>query len=123
MPSFAWMRIVCLSLLCLNLGACVSYKSNTEANSTPIPGTLWMAHMVPGETPSGWLIEQFGYPDKVTHASATSSVWQYENVQQRSKEIRALPLFAVELIDVERTLYNFEIVDDRVARYWRQNSD
>ena len=123
MQQFAWMRTGMAVLLCLPLTACIGYRSETHATETSVPGTLWMSHMVPGETPSDWLIQQFGYPAKVTHPGDGSSVWQYENVQHSSKTIRALPLFAVELMDTQRTLHNFEIVDDRVMRYWQDGGD
>lgn len=117
---FARTRTLTTLLMSLALSGCVGYETHVEASQTAVPGSLWMSHLVPGETPSSWLIEQFGYPVKVTHTDEQTAVWQYENVYYRSKRVRALPLFAMELNDTERTVHNFEITDDRVTRYWRQ---
>lgn len=121
MQKVAWMRTFTAAIIMVGLTGCVSYKSEKQTSDADIPDLSFLNQITLGETRTGWLIEQFGHPSAVRRPNEDAAVWQYENVTRSSTQVRALPLFAVELKNLSRTIYNFEIENDYVVRYWKDD--
>ncbi len=123
MAIAAWTRAVSILALSLGLSGCISYQSEQERIDADIPDMEHLQEITLGQTTSEWLLEQFGPPSAVRRPSETVAVWQYENVERSTTRVRALPLFAVELKDLNRTMYLFEIENDYIVRYWKDALD
>lgn len=113
----------CILALSLSLSGCISYQSERERVDADIPDMNYLQEITLGETTSDWLLKQFGQPSAVRRPSDSVAVWQYENVERSTTKVRALPLFAVELKDLNRTVYLFEIENDYIVRYWKDAVD
>ena len=123
MTIAAWTRAVCILATSLSLSGCISYQSQRERIDADIPDMRFLQEITLGETTSDWLLNQFGQPSVVRRPSDTVAVWQYENVERSMTRVRALPLFAVERNDLNRTAYLFEIENDYIVRYWQDDLD
>lgn len=114
-------RLIAITLAAATLSGCVSYNSATDHVTAPIPDVSFLSEITLGETTTAWLRESFGNPSAVRRPDDQTAIWQYENVQRTSRRIRALPLLAIETSDMQRTVYNFEIENDYVVRYWKDS--
>lgn len=123
MTIAAWMRAASLVATTTLIAGCISYQSERERVDADIPDTAALAAITLGETTADWLVEQFGHPSAVRRPSATVAIWQYENVKRSTTRMRALPLFAVELSDTDRTVYHFEVENDFIVRFWKDSAD
>lgn len=108
--------------LILLLGGCISYSAHQLAPEGPFPSTTVLSLIEPGVTDSDWLIQQFGYPASVTQTVIGTEQWQYQTTFNRSTHVRAFPLLAVDLAKSEVKVYHFELVDDRVTRFWQNEA-
>ena len=123
MAIAAWTRAVSILALGLGLSGCISYQSEHERIDADIPDLDHLQEITLGQTTSSWLVEQFGRPSAVRRTSDDITVWQYENTERSTTRVRALPLFAVELKDLSRTTYLFEIENDYIVRFWKDAID
>ena len=114
-------RASLLSLSLLLLAGCISYESHREGATGPAPNAAQLAKIELGETPTGWLLEQFGDPDAVRRPSDDIRIWQYEKLTNKTTRVRAFPLISVKMSDEVRQVYNFEIENDRVVKYWQES--
>ena len=114
-----------LSVFCLTLltSACISYTSNQENLSSDIPSLSHLEDIQLGQTKSDWLLQEFGQPTVITQPTAGTTVWHYENLRRSTTKLRALPIFSLKIKDIKRTVYNFEIEDDYIVRYWKETED
>ena len=103
------------------LSGCISYKSETNALSQAIVEDSVLREIELGKTTTDWLLEKFGAPQAVRRPAHSISVWQYENVLSSKKSMRALPLIAITLEDSVATVYNFEVENNFVVKYWKDN--
>ncbi|NKC01133.1 MAG: hypothetical protein GKR90_21920 [Pseudomonadales bacterium] len=106
--------------LTLFMTACVSYEASRNSASGSFADRAILDRIVPGETTSSWLIQQTGEPDTIQQTSLDVEVWQYSSVTQSTTRVRALPLVAVQLSDQTRTVFHFEIKDEVVTQFWRE---
>lgn len=114
-------QTVLLSLLLLSLSGCISYKSERNTLTQAIPAESVLAEVQLGTTTSDWLLEQLGPPQAVRRPDHDTYIWQYENVATSRKAIRALPLLAITLEDSHATVYNFEVENNYIVKYWKDN--
>lgn len=122
----AWMRntVKTLGLVStLFIAGCVTYKSSQEAVTADIPDVSFLAQISFGETRTDWLIEQFGKPSAVRRPDDHTAVWQYENVTRATRQIRAMPLLAIETKSTARTIYSFEVENGFIVRYWKESGE
>ena len=111
-----------ISFLVLITSGCISYKSERGTVNHAIPQAGVLSQIELGATTTDWLLKQFGHPQAVRRPNEQTAVWQYENVASSTTRVQALPLFAVELKDVEKTVYNFEVENSYIVRYWHENA-
>jgi hypothetical protein len=64
--------------------------------------------------------KQFGQPKAVRRPSEELAIWQCENLSQSSKEVRVLPLLAIDLQNSHTTVFNFQIENTYVVKYWKE---
>ena len=122
----AWMRNTVTTLgiaTSLLITGCVSYKSSQAAVTADIPDTSYLEEISLGETRTDWLIEQFGKPSAVRRPDHHSSVWQYENLTRSTRQLRAMPLLAIETRSTARTVYSFEVENGFIVRYWKESAE
>ena len=122
MPRAAWMRAL-FALVSINLAGCVSYESERQRIDADIPDMSTLQQISLGETTTEWLVAEFGQPSAVRRPSEAIAVWQYQNVTSSMTRVRALPLFAMEMKDQSRTVYNFEIENNYIVRYWKDATE
>lgn len=118
LPRIVW-PLLAVNLLFLS--GCISYESHREGAAGPTPNAAQLAEIQLGETPTAWLVEQFGDPDAVRRPSDATRVWQYEKLSNKTTRVRAFPLLSVKMSDEIRQVYNFEIENDRVIKYWQES--
>ena len=118
-PRYA-IRLLTLVACGFWLTGCISYQSDTERANQAIPHRGILNEIQLGSTTSSWLLDQFGPPQAVRRPDAEKFVWQYQNIATSKKTIRALPLLAISLTDSHTTVYNFEVQNDYVVRYWQE---
>ena len=102
------------------LPACIGYRSSSQAVSHDIPDVRVLKSIELGTTTTSWLLERLGEPIAVRHSAQDKAVWQYENLSSAVREVRALPVFALQMESQIRTVYNFQIENERVTRVWQE---
>ena len=112
-------RSLTLLMACVGLAGCISYKSTQDLGASDVRNPADLQYIELGETSTAWLISHFGHPQAV-HPRERGKLWQYENIQRTRTQVRALPLLAIELENYDRTLYNFEIEQDRIVKFWSE---
>ncbi len=114
-------KLVLVMASAVFLSGCISYESHRESATGPAPNASLLAMIELGETPTAWLLEQFGDPDAVRRPADDTRIWQYETLSNQTTRVRAFPLFSVKMSDEVRQVYNFEIENDRVVKYWQES--
>ena len=104
----------------MGIPGCLSYKADSGLVHQPVPNEGVLAQIELGSTTTAWLVEQFGQPQAVRRPSEQLAIWQYENVSQSSKQVRVLPLLAIDLKNSHKTVFNFQIENTYVVKYWKE---
>ena len=115
-------QVTLLALPSLLLSGCISYQAEQGAISKAVHDTGVLQQVELGKTTTDWLIAQFGQPQAVRRPSSAIAIWQYENVHKHSRKVRALPLLSIHLTEEEREIFNFEVENDFVVRFWRDTA-
>lgn len=108
-------------LLSFLLSSCISYSSATDVHNQAVDNPELLMEIELGETTSDWLVQQFGKPDAIRRPSDSVYLWQYENVQSSQRHIKAMPILAIHTKRLARTVFNFEVENDRIVKFWTES--
>ena len=112
-------RAISSGLTLFILSGCISYQAETNTVHRAIQEEGLLTQIELGATTTAWLLDQFGAPQAVRRPNQNTAVWQYENVAHTKRAMRALPLIAITLEDSAATVYNFEVENDFIVKYWK----
>ncbi|MEM7099398.1 MAG: hypothetical protein AAF541_14135 [Pseudomonadota bacterium] len=117
------MRIGLIAAFTLMLSACVSYSSNKQTIDVSVPSEGALQAIEPGVTTVDWLLTHLGEPDVVRRPDENVQIWQYENIHSSSTRLRAFPIIAISSNTQKKTTFNFEVSNNQILRYWKDDPE
>ena len=115
-------RLAILISTTVLLSGCIHYRVDKEVMTADIADPDRLGQIEIGTTRSRWLVDHFGEPNRIDQLSENEAVWRYTNATRNKTKFHALILLSVEVNQEALTQYNFAIVDDRIDRYWLEQT-
>ena len=112
--------LVIMTLLTITLltGCMISHGSHTSETSSGYPiSRSQLESIEPGITTKGWVLDNFGEPDRERHLRDGEEILIYENTKHKSSHVSLFLLFNSHTSENIKETVSFKIKDGIVKSY------